>query len=70
MGRSMPRIYATLDNKKTEYQSLMIEVEGQIDNHPISILIDFGAIHSYIDPNIVENFHLKEENMRNHSCFS
>jgi hypothetical protein len=26
MGRYVPRIYATLDNKKVEYQSHMIEV--------------------------------------------
>jgi hypothetical protein len=32
MGGSMPRIYATLDNKKVEYQSPMIKVEGKIDN--------------------------------------
>jgi hypothetical protein len=59
MGRSMPRIYAALDNKQAEYQSHMIEVEGKIDNQPIAILIDSGASHSYIDPNLVERFHLK-----------
>jgi hypothetical protein len=37
----------------------MIEVEGKIDNHPIAILIDYGASHSYIDPNLVERFHLQ-----------
>jgi hypothetical protein len=59
MGGSMPRIYATLDNKHAEYQSPMIEVEGKIDNQPIEILIDFGASHSYINANIVEIFHLQ-----------
>jgi hypothetical protein len=37
----------------------MIEVEGKIDNHPISILIDYGASHSYINSNIIEIFHLQ-----------
>jgi hypothetical protein len=37
----------------------MIEVEGNIDNHPIAFLIDFGAIHSYINSNIIEIFHLQ-----------
>jgi hypothetical protein len=37
----------------------MIEVEGKIDNQPIAILIDYGASHSYIDPNLVERFKLK-----------
>jgi hypothetical protein len=34
----------------------MIEVEGNINDQPISILIDSGAIHSYIDPIMVERF--------------
>jgi predicted aspartyl protease len=37
----------------------MIEVQGKIDNHPIVILIDSGASHSYINANIVERFHLQ-----------
>jgi hypothetical protein len=37
----------------------MIEVEGKIDNHPITILINSGASHSYINANIVERFHLQ-----------
>jgi len=59
MGRSMPRIYASLDNKQQKYQSHMIEVEGKINNQPISFLIYFGGIHSYIDLNIVKIFHLQ-----------
>jgi hypothetical protein len=57
MGRNLPRIYAELDNKQDEFESHMIEVEGMINNQTISILIDSGAIHSYIDPNMVERFH-------------
>jgi hypothetical protein len=37
MGRNVPRIYAALDNKQDEFQSHMIEVEGNINNQPISI---------------------------------
>jgi hypothetical protein len=59
MGGIMPRINAALDNKKEEYQSPMIQVEGKIDNHPIVILIDSGASHSYINYKIVEIFHLQ-----------
>jgi predicted aspartyl protease len=59
MGGNMPRIYAALDNKQAEHQSLMIEMEGKIDNQPITILIDYGASHSYINANIVEIFHLQ-----------
>jgi hypothetical protein len=60
MGRRMPRIYSALENKQEEYQFPMIEIEGKIDNQPIAILIDFGAyFHSYINPNLVEIFHLQ-----------
>jgi hypothetical protein len=58
MGSKMPRIYATLDDKQEEFQSHMLEVEGMINNRPIIILIDSGAIHSYVDPRVVESFHL------------
>jgi hypothetical protein len=60
VGRIMPRVYATLDNRQVDYQSHMIEVEGKIDNHPIYILIDYRASHNYIDPNLVERFKLKK----------
>ena len=52
IGRNVLRI-----NKKAEYQSHMIEVEGMINIQTIAILIDSGAIHSYIDPKMVESFH-------------
>jgi hypothetical protein len=34
----------------------MIEVEGMINNHAFTILIDSGSSHSYIDPKVVEIF--------------
>jgi hypothetical protein len=58
MGKNVPRIYASLDNKKVNFQSRMIEVEGMINNQTIAILIDSGASHSYIDPEIMEILHL------------
>jgi hypothetical protein len=57
MGRSVPRIYVALDKKKEQYQSHMIEVEGMINNQPITILIDSGANHSYINPRMMEILH-------------
>jgi hypothetical protein len=60
VGKNMPRIYASLDNRQLDYQSHIIEVEGKIDNYTIAILIDSGASHSYIDPNLVERFKLKK----------
>jgi hypothetical protein len=58
MGSRIPRIYAALDNKQAEFQSHMIEVEGMINNHPFTILIDSGDSHSYIDPRGVESLQL------------
>jgi predicted aspartyl protease len=57
MGRNVLRIYAALDNKNVEFQSHMVEVKGNINNQSITILIDSGASHSYLDPKIVERFH-------------
>jgi hypothetical protein len=34
----------------------MIGVEGMINNHSFTILIDSRASHSYIDPKVVERF--------------
>jgi hypothetical protein len=56
IGKSVPNIYADLDNKKDEFQSHIIEVEGKINNQPISILIDSGDSHRYLDPKMVEMF--------------
>jgi hypothetical protein len=58
MGVNVPRSYASLENKQDEFQSHMIEVEGMINNQTISILIDSGSSHSYIDPKMVERLHL------------
>jgi hypothetical protein len=62
MGKSMPRIYASLENKKVEFQFHMIEVEVNINGQPIDILIDSGASHNYLDPKMVERFHLTRRN--------
>jgi hypothetical protein len=59
----MGRIYAALNDQQEEYQSNMIDVEGKIINHPISVLIDLGAIHCYIDPNIVDKLHLEKSKL-------
>jgi hypothetical protein len=56
MGRNVPRIYAALAKNQVEFHSHMIEVEGKINDQPISILIDLGYIHSYLYANMVERF--------------
>jgi DNA-binding beta-propeller fold protein YncE len=64
MGKKLPKIYAALDNKQAEFQSHMIEVEGNINNQPISSLIDSGSSHGYIDPKMVERFQLPKRKLR------
>jgi hypothetical protein len=44
----MPHIYATLDNKKVDHQASVVEMEGMIANHLVSILIDPGSNLSYV----------------------
>ena len=65
-ARGMPRIYAALDHQQADHQSNMIEVEGMICNQSISILIDLGVIHSYIDPKLVEKLRLESISMTIH----
>jgi hypothetical protein len=57
----MGRIYASLNDQQAEYQSNMIEVEGNIINHLATILIDSREIHCYIDPKIVDGLHLDKQ---------
>ena len=52
-ARTMPRINAALDNRQADYQTSMVEVEGKMNQIPISILIDSGDSLSYISPNFV-----------------
>jgi hypothetical protein len=37
MGRSIPRIHASLEDQHAKYQSNMIEVEGKIINQFVAI---------------------------------
>ena len=55
LARVMPRINAALENRKADYQTSMVEVEGKLNQKPISILIDPGDNLSYIYPDLVEN---------------
>jgi hypothetical protein len=61
-GHTCAKDLSSLHNKQAEYQSHMIEVEGMINNQTIVILIDSGASQSYIDPKMVESFHLPRRN--------
>ena len=50
----MPQIYATLDNRQDDHQASVVEMEGTISNHHVSILIGLGSNLSYDAPQIVD----------------
>jgi hypothetical protein len=54
VARSVPQIYAALDNKQANNQVSVVEMEGMITNHLVSILIDPGSNLSYIAPKAVD----------------
>ena len=53
VARIMPQIYATLDNKLVDHQALVVDMEGMIANHVVSILIDRGSNLSYVSPQTI-----------------
>ena len=54
VARTIPRIYAVLEDRQEDHQSTVVEVEGKIVEQYVSILIDPGSTHSYITPRVVE----------------
>jgi hypothetical protein len=60
-------IYAALEGQQVEYQSKIIEVEGNIINQLVTILIDSREIHCYIDPKIVGRLHLEKSKLEKSS---
>jgi hypothetical protein len=45
----------------------MIEVEGKFNNYPISILIESGTSHCYIDPRVGEKLQLEKSKLKKSS---
>jgi hypothetical protein len=50
----MPRIYVSVYNKQVNHQASVVEMEGVITNHLVSILIDPSSNLSYIAPQVVD----------------
>jgi hypothetical protein len=49
-----------LDNRQVDHQNSVVDMEGMISNHLVSILIDHGSNLSYISPQTVEKRKLKQ----------
>jgi hypothetical protein len=60
VARSMPQIYVALDNTQADHQASVVEMEGMISNHLVSILIDSGSNLSYVSPQTVEKCKFKQ----------
>jgi hypothetical protein len=55
----MPQIYASVDNKQDDRQYSVVEMEGMIVNHLVSILIDPGSKLSYVAPQTIDKCKLQ-----------
>jgi hypothetical protein len=60
VARSMPQIYAALNNRQADHQASVVEMEGMITNHLVSILIDASSNLSYVSPQTVNKCKLKQ----------
>ena len=65
LARTMPRINVELENRHTDHQTYMVEVEGKLNQIPISIIIDPRDSLSYICPDLVEKCKLSVETFAN-----
>ena len=65
IANNITRINASLEDRKEDHQSTMLEVEGKISNTSISMLIDSGASLSYIAPRVLEKCKLSKEKQKN-----
>ena len=54
VARTVPRIYAVLEDLQEDHQWSMVEVASKIVEKTVSILIDPGSTHSYIAPRVVK----------------
>jgi hypothetical protein len=60
VARSIPQIYVALDNRQFDHQASVVEMEGVISNHLVSILIEPGSNLSYVTPQNVEKCKLQQ----------
>jgi hypothetical protein len=61
VARSVLQIYEALDNNQADHQALVVEIEGMIFNHLVSILTETGSNLSYIAPRVVERCKLQPQ---------
>ena len=50
MAISIPKIYATVENRQEEQQDFVVELEGIFTKQPVSILINLRSNIIYVSP--------------------
>jgi hypothetical protein len=65
VAKSIPQIYVAVENWQEDHQTSVVEIEGKLANHSISILIEPGYNLSYISPQVVEACVLQKEKHKN-----
>jgi hypothetical protein len=55
----MPQNYAALENNQVDHQASVVELEGMIANHLVSILIDPNFNLSYVAPQAIDKCKLQ-----------
>ena len=54
VAQSMSHIYAIVDNRQTNHQTSIIEIESMINTQSILILIDPSSKFSYVNPQVTK----------------
>ena len=64
IARNIPIVNVSLEYRKVNHQSTMLEVEGKVLKIHVSILIYSWSILSYIAPKVVEKCKLSKEKQK------
>ena len=70
VANEIPRINAALENRHDDHQTYMVEIQGMIQNKPVSVLIDISASLIYMSPIIATNKIYILKSFKIIGCFS
>lgn len=61
VGKRIPRIYASLENKEEDHKESIIQMDNNICDQVVSIFIDPRYNYSYVNPYLVDKCDLNKE---------
>jgi hypothetical protein len=70
VAKSMLKIHATLDNRQVDHQASVVEMEGMVTNHLISILIELGSNLVIFLLKLWISVNYSKQNMLNHGWYN